>query len=220
MSRNSSRETLCINAVAWAGTLSVVGLVVLDVAQHSLSWTSGAIGYIFAAVLLGQMFLSGRGLNFGSLLLAGVAGAFPFWSQPASSWFGELMVGLVGNAETWLAGMVGMLVLPVFMVLCSAFVGLMLSAATGSGAVGVQSLLAGVVAGVVSLVPGDPTMILGAAGALWCSILFLSLSKWARNYLSRTSRGAEIVCLGQDGPLASLVRGSAQGPRRERSDAA
>lgn len=220
MSRNLHREMLCINSVAWAGTLGVVGLVILDVVGKELSWSGSMLGYIFAAVLLGQMFLSGRGLNFGSLVLAAAAGSSPFWFESAWTWFDESFIGLVDQTGSWVAGLIGLFALPVFLVLCSIFAGLMLCAATSSSGVGVQGVLAGFVAGAMTMVPGDRTLIFGAASALWCLILFLSLSKWARNYASRTSRGSGIVCLGQDGPLASLVRGSTHEVEGPRSDAA
>ncbi len=220
MIRSSRREMLCINAVAWAGTLLVVGFVTLDVLGNSLAWSSGAIGYVVATVLLAQMLLSGRGIRVGALLLAAAASAFPFWFAPAETWFLSTIAQLINPAQAWFVGMVELLAMPAFVIACSLIAGLLLSSATGSGAVGVQAVLAGVVAGVVALVPGDPTMIYGASGAMWCLIVFLSLSKWARNHASRLSRGPDIVCLGQSGPLASLVRGSAHEAEQPKSDAA
>lgn len=220
MSRRPDRDMLCINAIAWAGTLGIVGMAGLDVAAGDLYRTGVGIGYLFVAVFLGQLLISGRGLNFGAIMVAAAAGSFLFWAKPGAIWLADTLsaqfAGSAGSVLHW----VDMLSLPLGMLIVSIVLGLMLCAATGSRGVGAQAVLAGGVAGGAVLVPGNPTLMMGTAGALWCSIVFLSLSSWARDYSSRASRGSGFVRLGQDGPLASLARGSTHRTAPPRSDAA
>jgi hypothetical protein len=208
MSNRLDRDMLCVNAIAWAGTLGVVGMIASDVASGNLHRTGTGLGFIFSAVLLGQMLASGRGLNFGALMAAATAGSFQFWAKPGLLWFVDAVDAGFGRADPGLTHWVELLSLPACIVALSAVLGLMLLSATGSRGVGAQSVLAGAVAATCTLVPGNTVLMLGTAGALWCSIVFLSLSRWGRDYASRASRGAGLVRLGQDGPLASLARGS------------
>ncbi len=217
MGYRQRREMLCINAIAWAGALGVVGLVALDIREHSLNWSSSGVGFIFASVFFGLLLVSGRGLSFGALLVAAVAGGFPLWAEPGAMWFTNLLAGM--TLPSWLMNSMEILSLPIFMVCVSAFMGLLLAAATTSRGVGIQTVLAGFVAGGCLMAPGEPTIVLGAAGVLWNLIVYLSLSSWARDYAARASRNQSAPALGQSGPLASLVRGSTKQELR-RSNAA
>jgi len=210
MSKSPDRDMLCINAIAWAGTLGVVGMVGLDIVAGDLHRTAVAIGYMFVAVFLGQILVSGRGLNFGCLMVAATGGSFMFWAKPGALWFVDAMSVRLQSAGPLVNNWADLLSLPIGIVLLSMVLGLMLCAATGSRGVGAQAVLAGAVAAGCTLVPGNTTLLMGTAAALWCSIVFLSLSSWARDYASRASRGSGFVRLGQDGPLASLARGSTQ----------
>lgn len=213
------REMLCINAIAWAGALGVIGLVAFDIKQHSLQWSNSGVGFIFAAVFFGQMLVSGRGLNAGAFMVALAAGSFPLWAEPGVLWFAGFSSTLAPKIGDWFVSMNNMLSVPVFMVCVSAIIGFFLFIATGSRGVGAQTVLAGIVAGACVLAPGDPALVFGAAGVLWSLIVFLSLSSWAHDYASRASQTRSVPSLGQSGPLASLVRGSTKHVMR-RSDAA
>lgn len=208
MNRSPDRDMLCINAVAWAGTLGVVGMIGLDVVAGDLHRTAVGIGFMFVAVFLGQMLISGRGLNFGAMMVAAVGGSFLFWAKPGVIWFADTLDAQFQGSSPTILHWVELLSMPLGILIMSAVLGLMLCAATGSHGVGAQAVLAGGVAAGCTLVPGNPTLLMGTAAALWCLLVFLSLSSWARDYASRASRGSGFVRLGQDGPLASLARGS------------
>lgn len=208
MDKSLDRDILCINAIAWAGTLGVVGMAALDVAARDLYRTGGGLGFVFSAVFLGLMLVSGRGLNFGSLAAALAAGSFQFWAKPGLMWFADAVNARITADDPAIVYWAETLSLPACIMLMSAVLALMFLAATGSRSVAAQTVLAGAVAGGCTLVPGNPVLLLGTAAALWCSIVFLSLSSWARNYASRASRRTGVVTLGQDGPLATLARGS------------
>lgn len=208
MSTSLDREILCINAIAWAGTLGVVGMAALDVADGDLHRTANGLGFVFAAVFLGQMLVSGRGLNFGALVASLAVGSFQFWAKPGLMWFVDSVAARLAGSSPATLHWAEMLALPAGVLIVSVVLALMFLSATGSRGVGTQTVLAGAVAAGCMLVPGNTVLLLGTAAALWCSIVFLSLSSWARNYASRASRRTGVVMLGQEGPLATLARGS------------
>ncbi|MBX3323080.1 MAG: hypothetical protein KF757_08840 [Phycisphaeraceae bacterium] len=206
------RRLNAIGAVVWAGSLGVLGLVALASWERGLVETAFGVGFVFSCVFLGIFLLSGRVFNGAVLLAAGLAGLVGFWFEPLEGLIGHLIVGLVDVAGFTDAHLLDRFVLPLSIAAASGVMGLSLCAATSSAAVGAQTALAGLIASVCPLAPGNPMYLLGAAVVLWNLIVMLSLGSWARDHAMRLSSSVGVVRLGQEGPLASLERGSRKVP--------
>jgi hypothetical protein len=159
-------------------------------------------------VFLGLSVISGRRWNGGVLLSAGLAALIGFWFEPLEHAVGQVLSWATTHSPAVGSAAIERFSLPVTIFMSSVLMGLSLRTATGSSSVGAQAMLAGLIASVCPLAPGHPTYLLGAAVMLWNLIVMLSLGSCARDHVIRLSSSSKPVKLGQEGPLATLARGS------------
>lgn len=212
MSGASRRRINAITSVAWASCLGMVSVVGLAVVEHDLLAAAYAGGFVMALGYVGMVLLSGRGAGAATLGAGITLATAGTWLGPVQNYLRPLAVDAamrVGISEHFAEAYAA---LPAAAVASAFLLGLLLYAGTGCGRIGFQSVLAGVVAGVCLIAPGQPMMLIGAAGLLWGLIVLLSVATWARDHALRLSEAATFVRIGQEGPLATLARGSAQQP--------
>lgn len=212
MSGASRRRTNAITSVAWASCLGMVSVVALAVMEHDLLAAAYAGGFVMALGYVGMVLLSGRRVGAATLGAGITLATAGIWIGPVQNYLRPVAIDAaarIGITETFAEAYIA---LPAAAVASAFLVGLLLYAGAGCGRIGFQSVLAGLVAGVCLIVPGEPAMLIAASGLLWGLIVLLSVSSWARDHALRLSEASTFVRIGQEGPLATLARGSAQQP--------
>lgn len=212
MSGASRRRTNAITSVAWASCLGMVSVVALAVMEHDLLAAAYAGGFVMALGYVGMVLLSGRRVGAATLGAGITLATAGIWLGPVQNYLRPVAIDAtarIGIAETFAEAYIA---LPAAAVASAFLVGLLLYAGAGCGRIGFQSVLAGLVAGACLIVPGEPAMLIAASGLLWGLIVLLSVASWARDHALRLSEASTFVRIGQEGPLATLARGSAQQP--------
>ncbi|MCL4220703.1 MAG: hypothetical protein KJZ65_04975 [Phycisphaerales bacterium] len=212
MAGASRRRINAITSVAWASCLGMVSVVALAVVEHDLLAAAYAGGFVMALGYVGMVLLSGRRAGMATLGAGVVLGTAGVWLGPVQNYLRPVVVDTatrIGIAETFAEAYVA---LPAAAVASALLVGLLLYAGAGCGRIGFQSVLAGTVAGVCLIAPGEAAVRIPASGLLWGLIVLLSVATWARDHALRLSEASTFVRLGQEGPLATLARGSTQSP--------
>lgn len=212
MSRMRMGRQEAIHAVAWAGCLGLVAVIGLSWVEHDLVAAAYTGGFVAACTFLGLIMLAGKHLNIGAVACAAALATAGFWLGPLERLVFARMIGVAARVGISQEFSSAYLALPFAAIAASMIVGLLLHVGTASSRVGVQSILGGVVAAGCLAAPGEPALRIAAAGLLWGLIVLLSLASWARDHAMRLSDYRNFVQLGQDGPLATLSRGSTQHP--------
>lgn len=212
MSRMGMGRLNAIHAVAWAGCLGLVAVIGLSWVEHDLVAAAYTGGFVAACTFLGLILLAGKSVNVAAVACAAALATAGFWLGPLERLVFDRTIDVAGRVGISEEFSTAYLALPCAALAASMIVGILLHVGTTSPRVGVQSILGGVVAAGCLAAPGDPALLIAAAGLLWGLIVLLSLASWARDHAMRLSDYRNFVQLGQDGPLATLSRGSTQQP--------
>lgn len=208
MDRMLTRRLAAIGAVAWTGTLGVLAVVLFGMQHRELVGPAFGVGFVFACVFLMLSLLSGVRTNLAMLVTAGFGGMIGFWFDPLALAV-DRFIGWGVTSWGWEANSIERFSMPLTILVASVLTAALLKASTRSGSVAFQTVLAGLIASGCTLVPGNPGYVVGAAVVLWNLIVYLSLGSWARDHAMRLSCARRPVPkLGQEGPLATLARGS------------
>ncbi len=212
MSGASRRRTNAITSVAWASCLGMVSVVALAIVEHDLLAAAYAGGFVMALGYVGMVLLSGRRVGAATLGAGITLATAGVWLGPVQNYLRPIAVDAamrIGLSETFAEAYVA---LPTAAVASAFLIGLLLYVGAGCGRIGLQSVLAGVVAGACLIAPGEPAVLMASGGLLWGLIVLLSVATWARDHALRLSEATTFVRIGQEGPLATLARGSIQQP--------
>lgn len=212
MSGASRRRINAITSVAWASCLGMVSVVALAVVEHDLLAAAYAGGFVMALGYVGMVLLSGRRAGTATLGAGVVLATSGVWLGPVQHYLRPVAIDTAAHLGVSESFAEAYLALPSAALASAFLVGLLLYAGAGCGRIGFQSVLAGIVAGVCLIAPGEPAMLIAASGLLWGLIVLLSVATWARDHALRLSEASTFVRIGQEGPLATLARGSTQKP--------
>ncbi|RMH13846.1 MAG: hypothetical protein D6695_02875 [Planctomycetota bacterium] len=210
MSNLVIRRLNAISSLCWGGVLGLLALGLFAIHESDLTYLGDGGGFVLACTFFGLALLSGRGVGTGSVIAGASLGTIGLWLEPLGDVLGPEITSL--GASLGLAESLCVTYLTPLMTVLTASVvlGMLLCGATGSGAVSAQCVLAGIVACGCLLIPGDPMQLTSAAALLWALIVLLSLGSWAKHHAQRVSESSAFVRLAQEGPLATLSRGSTQ----------
>lgn len=212
MSSPNRRRLNAIHAVTWAGCLGLVAVVGLSWLEHDLRAAAHTGGFVLACTFLGLVALCGRSLGFGVIATAIAMGCAGLWLGPLQNALHPFVVGVASNLGMTEHFASAYAALPAAAIAASMLLGVLLHFGTACGRIAFQSLMAGLVAAACLIAPGQPITLMAAAGLLWSLIILLSIASWARDRVLRLSDARAFVRLGQEGPLATLARGSTQQP--------